>query len=143
MSEFDFASAWLEEALRDYEAGKILAEAQFYSQAVFLAQQAAAKALKSILLFFKVPEGTGQHPAVLFETLLQKPEGAPLKSSEIRLSRLLKSYRLLEQEANTCRFPRLSETRIIYPRHEFKPLHSARALTTAREIIGIGQTVLK
>ena len=142
MPDLDFSLAWLEEALRDFEAGKMLAESRFHSQAVFLAQQAAAKALKSIFLRFQVPEGTGQHPAVLLETLLQKPEGAPLKPSEGRLTRLLKTYRLLEQEANASRFPKLTETRVIYPGHEFKALHSAKALTTAREIIGIRQGII-
>lgn len=136
-------AAWMEEANIDLQAAVLLMESGFHAQTVFLSQQAAAKAWKGALLQLNVPEGTGQHPAALFEELLKKSEGESLKTFQPRLERLLKTYRLLEKEAGSARFPQAAGDRVVSPHRETKAFHSAKALTAAREIIGLTAAIVK
>ncbi len=142
MNSSGLVSAWIEEANSDFRAAKLLMEADFHCQAVFLSQQAFAKALKSLLLKYQVPEGTGRHPSILFGELLKKPEGNPLRPFEKQLLRLLNAYRNLEKEAGASRFPKETGEKIFVPKHEFKKIHSVRAITYSREIIGLCEKIL-
>jgi len=139
----DYFLAWLEEAKLDFQAAKILMESGFHQIAVFLGYQASAKAFKAIFLKFEVPDGTKLHPEKIFEDLLKKDEGAVLRAFSKQLERLLKGYKSLEKESAACRFPVMMGEKIFAPHREFKALHSARALSIAREILGLAEKILR
>lgn len=135
--------AWVDEAQADFLAGKVLLENKFFAQTVFLAQQCAAKALKALFILCEVGENTGLHPGQILEELVKKANVPELKAFETRVPRLVKSYKSLEIDAQSARFPRDVQGKIVCPTKEFASLHGVRALTVAREILGMIEEILK
>jgi len=138
MSDLEFAKAFLNKAKEDLQSAKILCDHNIFSNALYLAQQAAEKAAKAILILYGkfVPEH------VVSELLIQLASILPEEYEE-KINKLVENLVYLERYWLKPRYPIKKGEKIWDPTGKYTKEETEDAIRKAEECIKIAEEFLK
>ena len=138
MSELEFARAFLEKAKEDLLSAKILEKNKIYANALYLAQQAAEKAAKALLIIYG--RFTPEH--VISELLMEIASQLPEKD-EKRIEKLSRHLFELERYWLKPRYPIKKGNKIWNPVKTYNRSDVRKAIERAEECVKIVEEFLK
>ncbi|MDI6751722.1 MAG: HEPN domain-containing protein [bacterium] len=117
VSQKDFARVMLVDGERDYQIGEKLKEEGFFDKSVYHFQQAAEKAIKSVLISFGIFKKTH----FIGEVLLEEIEKVEVeKEWKARLKKIAIINEEIEPEVSLSRYPGIDHGNIWIPYEEYR-----------------------
>ena len=139
ISNRDFAVAMLTDGERDYAISLKIGKEGFYDKAVYHFQQAAEKALKSVLICFGIFKKTHFVAEILIKELEARELEGPWKQRLLNIAKLTSE---IEPEVTWSRYPGIHEDSLWVPFKEYVQDDAERiqekcekTLSTAKEFI--------